>query len=288
MYYIIKTDTGSKIQVSKITADVQAKIDSGEYAFTDKETLENVASEYIKVDTDPETGLATVSEMSQIEKDVVDATRIPRYAIYDYMDEAESYNQHKAPKDKIDFRILGLKKEAVYDKGLYPTVRYWGDYDPSTDTFSDLVVELYRVYHIRPSTKYFISRDLTITWFKEDGSAGDTKSSVRHYKPYQANVKAEKRRKSIINHVKNILVDAIALSGLFGSVAAINEEAQSFADKYDSDISKFIRVQHANLYTNIAADTDYAWLDNEHVSDANFTVRSYLLDQLNYNEAFTA
>jgi len=111
----------------------------------------------------------------------------------------------------IDYRIQGYHKKFTFDaNGDLIVIEYYKNFDGTT--YSNLKVKETRTYTRDAVFGLLVKRDMTIEWFRSDGSVIATKTTTKFYdskKGYHANKKA---RKNIIEKASIYLLGVVGLA----------------------------------------------------------------------------
>jgi len=105
----------------------------------------------------------------------------------------------------LDYDIMGFNKKRVFISGELREVSYYKNYDYSANTYSDLVVLETRTY-VRDMIGIAVRRDLTSTWYLNDGSTGLTTSYSKYYSPEEGIQEGMDRRSNMIAFAKTTLL----------------------------------------------------------------------------------
>lgn len=153
-----------------------------------------------------------------------------------------------------DYRILGYHKDRTFDgNGDLITVKYWRDYDPDTQVYSDLAVQENRIYTRDTSTGLLIDRNFSAIWYDEEGEISGAKSNVMKY--YTAKEGFENNKRSRQN-----LIDTASL--YFFDKLIENDPDTAFDNKNDFEsLTELAQAQYVKgtldpLLTIIVNSTD--------------------------------
>lgn len=124
-------------------------------------------------------------------------------------------NSFRTP-EKIDYDILGLKKDRTIIKGELREVGYYNNYVQSSSTYSDLVVKEFRDY-TRDALGIVQYRIQTSNWILNDNTTGLTLTFIKHYSPEEAIQEGIERRNNMISFAKTTLLSN--LKNIYGEPA---------------------------------------------------------------------
>lgn len=198
------------------------------------------------------------------------------FKIYDYTTNVEPTEFNKPPFD-LNYDVLGLFKERNFDKGELFEVNYWGSYDPSGKTYSDLVIKELRTYF--RENELVVRREMDIVWYYDSGLSGATKHTTKIYTPEESLESGVRRRRQVIANVKITTLGLIqAVSGI--SIIEAEVAAKPFLNMYALEISQYIEGDEQPLKDILLNSTAFTWLDD--VINAQGTrIRDYLYEQSN-------
>lgn len=129
--------------------------------------------------------------------------------------------------ERIDYDILGLHKKRTITLGELVTVEYYLDYDGVN--YSNLVVKENRVYN-RDANGLAVSRNMTITWYREDGSVGLVKNTVKYYSPQEAIDEGISRRSNLIANTKLYVLSQVGLVNGQDFLGSVTNEVTLFVN----------------------------------------------------------
>ena len=197
--------------------------------------------------------------------------------IYRYIQGTEYEDKSKPPKEH-DFKIgLSLANgdpfklqqlNTIDDSGTLIKAEYF-----SAPDLLDKIVECNFAYTFDVYGD-FQSRDKTVTWFREDGSAHpDTKVMPKTYlNPNDILSASQRRRKNSIDNllieIRMIAVPSILLeeqaTGADAAEKQLNAELMlvDFIATHNNAMSAYINVGAPNIYSDVENDVTAIWLDN--------------------------
>ncbi|HWY35965.1 MAG TPA: hypothetical protein VNX68_15080 [Nitrosopumilaceae archaeon] len=135
---------------------------------------------------------------------------------------------------KIDYDILGLKKNRIIIKGELRQANYYRSFDATAQTYSDLVVVEFRDY-VRDSLGIVQYRNQTSNWICNDETTGLTKSFIKYYTDEEAIQEGIDRRNNLI---------AFAKTSLLSSLKAIVGEPANQSYAFDLLISVKLQMDY--------------------------------------------
>lgn len=198
------------------------------------------------------------------------------YKIYDYTPNQEPSNFNKPPFD-LNYDILGLYKERKFNKGELYEVNYYGEYDVTGQTYSDLVVKEQRTYY--RINELIHRREMNIIWYYDSGLSGSTKQTTKYYTIEESLEAGVRRRRQVVSFLK------IATLGLITTTSGVTIiEAEAIAKPFLTDnqlvINLYIEGDEEPFKNLLATSTDYSWLDNV-IDDDGTKIRDYLYSEVN-------
>lgn len=154
----------------------------------------------------------------------------------------------------VDFNILGLHKKEYFDSfGDLIKIELYQTYDEPSGTHIDLAVVENRVYTRSASTGLITKREITITWYYENGEIGNVVESRTKYYSAKKGFRANKRaRKNIIDQASMYLFQQLMSND--PTTADVNVD--DFESLTDSASSKYIKSNMDPLLTIITNSTD--------------------------------
>ena len=198
------------------------------------------------------------------------------YRIYNYLNNSEPKDFTLPPFD-LNYDILGLYKNRIFNKGELNRVEYYGEYDPLSQQYSNMVVSEDRVYYRINEMVY--KREMEINWYFDDGTTGATKNTIKYYTPEEAIVVGERRRSKVVAVLKTNTVGVI-----MGVSGMTQQEAETltkpFLATYADQISQYIQGYEEPLKTAILTSTSFDWLDAI-IDQQGTLVRHFIYDGIN-------
>ena len=177
------------------------------------------------------------------------------FKIYDYVKQAEPKDFRAAPYD-LNYDILGLHKKRDWNKGQINFIEYYGSYDPSTNTFDDLVVKEYRTYY--RVNEMLHRRELHIDWYLSDGTIGAHKNNIwKYYTPAESLKAGETRRRNVISNLKINCIGIIMAAYSMNQLDA-EKEGWKFLNDYTLEIAQFIEGSQDQLKSVIEDPSTHA------------------------------
>jgi len=165
----------------------------------------------------------------------------------------------RATKDQInpelvDFNILGLHKKEYFDSlGDLIKIELYQTYDEPSETHIDLAVVEDRVYTRSATTGLITKREITITWYYENGEVGSVVTSrVKYYSSKKGFVANKRARGNIIDQASMYLFAQLMANDPLTAHANVDD----FEDLTDSAASKYIKSNTQPLMNIITNSTD--------------------------------
>jgi len=154
----------------------------------------------------------------------------------------------------VDFNILGLHKKEYFDSfGDLIKIELYQTYDEPSETHIDLAVVEDRIYTRSATTGLITKREITITWYYENGEVGSVVESRCKYYSAKKGFRANKRaRKNIIDQASMYLFQQLMSND--PTTADVNVD--DFESLTDSAASKYIKSNMQPLLTIITNSTD--------------------------------
>ncbi|HHO58533.1 MAG TPA: hypothetical protein ENJ85_05095 [Oceanithermus profundus] len=187
------------------------------------------------------------------------------------------------PPFSIDYRVdldRRLQPKFTFDQGTLVRVEYYAEASKTASgvEFSDLILE--EVYdYTRDFAGFAVDRTLTITWYREDGTAHPTtKQMVKLYDMQNSMQEGKRRRTNIVQDLEARVVTH--LLGQYGQTdpAAAFQMGRDFIALYRDQINDFVAGGSSALRDAILADVTTTWLDD--VMADGRTVRAMLAGEL--------
>lgn len=162
----------------------------------------------------------------------------------------------------IDYDIMGFNKKRVFVSGELREVSYYNNYDYSANTYSDLVVLETRSY-VRDEIGIATRRDLTSTWYLNDGSTGLTTSYSKYYSPEEGIQEGMDRRSNMIAFAKTTLLsDLKAIYGeptnqnySFDLLTSVKTQMEYFTQGYTQPLRDAVSAS-TKPYMDVATKLD--------------------------------
>jgi hypothetical protein len=136
--------------------------------------------------------------------------------------------------------------------------------------------------YVRDVAKMVVSRTLTISWYRNDGTVHPTtKVMEKLYSPQEKIAEGQRLRKNIIDFCQPTVLAMIMATEQVDYNTAITLGAE-LSNTYSNEINSWVNASRGNtLIQTVLENNTIAWLDN--VVDAQgHTIRDHILDQLNY------
>lgn len=195
---------------------------------------------------------------------------------------ASTYVSEFANIKDVDYNLMWLKKERIFNKGELEQVNYWAEYDVSTKTYSDLVIKEEITYN-RDIGWYIQDRDKVISWMGDDESIVDTKITKKFYTPVEAAKAGEKKRANIISEVKVNVIGMIAATEAI-TVAEAEVLGMAFVEPLEIYMGNYIRGV-TQPFIDAVTNTDlvaFPWMGNVINPDPVTTIQQYVLSEIDY------
>ena len=200
------------------------------------------------------------------------------FKIYDYVQQAEPRDFKAAPYD-LNYNILGLHKKRDWSKGQINYIEYYGSYDPSTNTYDDLVVKEYREFY--RINEFLNRRKIKVDWYMSDGSIGASKDNIwKYYTPAESLKAGEIRRRNVISNLKIVSVGIIMQAYQMGQIDA-EKEGHKFLEEFSTEIAQFIEGAQDPLKTAVLTTSNHPWLDAPLDPSSGFLARHYIHNEIN-------
>lgn len=154
----------------------------------------------------------------------------------------------------VDFNILGLHKKEYFDSlGDLIKIELYQTYDEPSETHIDLAVVEDRVYTRSATTGLITKREITITWYYENGEVGSVVTSrVKYYSSKKGFVANKRARGNIIDQASMYLFAQLMANDPLTADANVDD----FEDLTDSAASKYIKSNTQPLMNIITNSTD--------------------------------
>jgi hypothetical protein len=110
---------------------------------------------------------------------------------------------------ELDYDIRGLHKKRTLKDGFLIKCEYFRTSDGTT--YSGLAVEENRVYTVTPGTDLVSSRAMTIDWYRDDGSIGSTKKTVKYYSFVEQIAEGKTRRNNVVEYASLYLISKVGI-----------------------------------------------------------------------------
>lgn len=191
-----------------------------------------------------------------------------------------------------------LEREVVLDKGIVTFIRYHDSatvLPDGTRTYSDLVIEEEHSY-TRDVADFAVSRDVEISWFKEDGTAHSvTKILHKTYSNTESIREGKRRRSNIIDGLEILVagmlmgteISVLPTHDDFGAqLSAALDLGRDFLSAHASEINDFVEgSMHTLLDVAVPAYSASSiqtpgtpWMDND--VGGGMTIRLVISDAL--------
>lgn len=165
-------------------------------------------------------------------------------------------------------------------KGELQRVTYYAHAEVinSMVAYSDPIVEEVYVY-TRDSDGFALYRDMTITWFREDGSPDPRlKRRRKYYSPLERIQEGKRRRKNVVDQLQFTVLFAIMVTE-----AVTEEQARqlgtAFLAHHDAFIRLYLDASDPAIVSAVQADSVHTWLSNE--LSPGVTIRDTITGELN-------
>lgn len=203
------------------------------------------------------------------------------YKIYDRVGDGNVIQSDHPPID-INYDILGYAKKRTFNQGELTRVEYYDSFNPSANTYSELVVVEDRKYY--RINQLLNSRVMNIAWILNDGvTTGYTKTTYKNYTPLEAIQAGQARRQNVIADLEINVIGLLMQLGTGGTGTTTLNSLQAqmngapFLSTYNAQISKFVQGFEQDIKDAIAADTIYPWLNLVIPNTGGITIRQYLI-----------
>lgn len=129
-----------------------------------------------------------------------------------------------------------------------------------------------------PDTSFALFRDKTISWYRNDGTIGASKTLRKTYGPAQRLAESERRRRNVIDLLQQQLL-GLLIGGLGFTQGETILQLQTFDALHLPYTSSYLsNGNELPLIASIASDTEHPWLDVE--VQEGVTVRQVILSRL--------
>jgi hypothetical protein len=203
------------------------------------------------------------------------------YKIYDRVGDGNVIESDHPPID-VNYDIMGYAKKRTFNQGELTRVEYYDKFNPTANTYSDLVVVENRTYY--RINQLLNSRIINIAWILDDGvTTGYTKTTYKNYTPLEAIQAGQSRRQNVIADLEINVIGLLMQLGTGGTGTTTLNSLQAqmsgapFLSTYNAQISKFIQGFEEDIKDAIAADTQYPWLNLVIPNTGGITIRQYLI-----------
>ncbi len=209
-------------------------------------------------------------------------TRPTDYKIYRYIPDADMYDTEEVPHGINYVNGLNVRLHPIieWQKGRILNVNYFAScaLDATGEKVgSDLVVKENFSYTL-DSSALARARTQTITWYREDGSAGDTKIRHKYYNNAESRTEGRRRRRNVIDNMSISVVGLLAATETSGDVSQAIALGTAYMASLKQEVEEFIEVSLDGLKNKITADILTGWLDNPIGGGA--TIRHFILGEI--------
>lgn len=210
-------------------------------------------------------------------------------AIYSYIAETQANQDPYHPPMEVDYkRQLSQRLHPVITdvyKGEVREITYYESVvvDPVTGVQTGVTPVVKENYvYTRNADLIAQTRDLTIVWFKNDGTEHqDQKVRNKVYTNEQAIAEGVRRRTNIIDFMQIPLL-GMMMQTIPCTYAEAVDQGGLFFEQYVVEVETYKFSPRQNTLQNaITDDTTYAWLNNV-IAVGPVTIRDYMIDQLDY------
>lgn len=223
-----------------------------------------------------------------------DAIEKPYYLVYDLVPNKENYNIYEPPLD-IDFTINLIqtlhKKTLPKTHGKPTSVEYYKNYN--NGNYTGIVTR--RDFVLTYDSGGFITeKQDMIGWYMSDGSLSPIRKNIgKKFDPIldmEARIKEGKaRRGSIIDGLQlPVLAGLIETQPLLEGETPVEKQqrmiliGRAFLLEYFTAFQNLIDHSDKSVIQTIWDEDRYPWLDSPVPSWGGFTIRGYILNELNY------
>lgn len=195
------------------------------------------------------------------------------------------------PPQALDYtRSLStrLRRKETFVKGELRKVEFHPDATVEPDgsiTYANGPVVREDYEYVRDPIGFALSRMLTITWLRKDGSDHPVKKTrPKVYNFSQRMREGKRRRGNIVDELEVIVAGLLLETELANNgddVQATVEHGRNFTSTYAADIADYVAVGLQTLLTSVSTDDQYPWLDNMPASlGGTLTIRAVVLATL--------
>lgn len=144
-------------------------------------------------------------------------------------------------------------------------------------SYSDKVLEIAFVWNRNP-LGFCYRRDASITYFLENGSAGESsKNTQKWYSNDEAISEGKRRRQNIVDSI-TMPVMGMMMATMSQTDEEVIQLGRDFLKKHQASFSAFINESNTKIITDVVA-SDELWLNNP-INDQLTTIRQYILSKL--------
>lgn len=202
-----------------------------------------------------------------VPSDAPDPTEAPRaLAIYRYLPPLLLDSELLVPQH-LDYRVATTSRlypEYRFMYGELVHVNYWGAFDGDANTYGDLVVSERHVY-TRDAQNYALRRDLTITWFRNDGTPHeDVKVRTKFYDRKGQINELKYRRENIVDWLRGVFTGTPLEASVREVLVALSPQVTDYIETGSNALREGVQT--------IERD----WLDSAMPTDPRYTFRQYL------------
>ena len=207
-------------------------------------------------------------------------TKPEHYKLFRYFD-GDHLPKSEIPTDVNYVTQLSQRLHPVYAwyRGRVEYIRFYANASLDTQgeiVGTDLIIEEHFKY--TDVGGFARQRVQTISWFREDGSAGDAKTRVKLYNNTEGRTEGRRRRRNVIDQMSIRVVGVVAATETAGDIAAAVALTTPYIEDLETEVQQYIEASSSNLSTAIASDTGHSWLDNPLAPGV--TVRMFILGEL--------
>jgi len=194
------------------------------------------------------------------------------------------------PKDLDYTRNLSirLKKKETFEKGELQKIEYFASGSKQADgswLFEGGPVVRETFVYTRDAALFAESRTQTIAWLRKDGTEHPDRKTREKVYARAASIKEGKRRRgNVIDDLELVVAGLLLeteLANQAGDIQATLKLGRDLVAVHGDAIRDFVNVSSQQIVADIAADAQFAWLDNQPASlGGAVSIRAAILSTL--------
>jgi hypothetical protein len=207
--------------------------------------------------------------------------------LYDFI--LETSQDKSTPPTNVDF-VTGLTsklhRKSILVKGECTSEEYYQSYDGTT--YSNLIVKESTVF-TRDALGFPTYKTVTITWYKNDGTAHETtKTWNKYYSNMEKIQEGKTRRGNLVSNLQMPCIGliSIALNGTPNATPEVILEGRKFLADYAAEFTLFIEDSNKVMldclndtnHPKYISSSEYTWIDE--MTPYNITIRQYITNEM--------